>query len=209
MPLHKISSWGVKSEEQDLIDTLYLGVDPGASGGIAALKIVGQPEAKRAIVHSLHPMPKDDSAILEILRGYATRYRVYAVVEAVTGYVASKNNDGASGGDTLGAKGGGRANSQNSFTFGQSFGALKMALCATGIPYHLVAAKTWQNGLSISPRKRTEGKGQWKNRLKSVASMMFPGKLGKSVITLKTCDALLMAEYARRTWHEERMEERK
>jgi hypothetical protein len=188
------------------LPTIFMGVDPGASGGVAVIR---QEDHTGIEWIRTHPMPKDEQSILDVLSHYATRYSVFAVVEAVTGYVASKLNDGAAGGDTLGAKGGGRANSHNSFTFGQNFGALKMALCAVGIPYTLVAAKTWQKGIHISPRKSSESKSEWKNRLKSFAVDLFAHHGAKAVITLKTCDALLIAEYARRLYSQDNREGKK
>lgn len=161
----------------------YLGVDPGASGGIAAL-VNG--------VVATHPMPsgeRSEEDILRLLSCYThMRGRTWAVIESVTGYIA--------GDETIGATGGGRANGQRMFTFGQNYGALRMALTASSIPYVAIAAKTWQKGLSISPRRRDESKSDWKGRLRDVAQGMYPDVK----VTLKVSDAVLLADYSRRFW---------
>ena len=46
-------------------------------------------------------------------------------------------------------------------------------------------------------KPRDMQKGEWKNKLKAKAQQLFP-QLGKK-LTLKICDAFLIAEYARRT----------
>jgi hypothetical protein len=80
------------------------------------------------------------------------------------------------------------------FNFGANYGALRMALTAAGIPFEEVVPGVWQRGLNIPPRKKTEGKTAWKNRLKAKAQQLFPSVK----ITLATADALLIAEFCRR-----------
>jgi hypothetical protein len=72
---------------------------------------------------------------------------------------------------------------------------LRMALIASSTPFEDVNAVKWQRAMGISPRKKTENQSQWKNRLKAKAQELFPS----TSITLKTCDALLIAEYLRRS----------
>jgi hypothetical protein len=79
------------------------------------------------------------------------------------------------------------------FKFGQSYGALRMALVAAGIPFETVPPQKWQKEFGLSRRPK-ETKTQYKNRLKAVAQQLYP----ENEPTLYTCDALLIAEYCRR-----------
>ena len=67
-----------------------------------------------------------------------------------------------------------------------------MALMALEIPVVKVMPQKWQKTYSLG-RSSECGKSEWKNRLKARAQELFPD-LGKKV-TLKTCDALLIALY--------------
>lgn len=146
----------------------YLGIDPGASGGIASL---WSDSAER----SIYKMPDDDLdtwLLLEALSGPDT----VAVIEKVQGFIGS-GQPGSS-----------------MFKFGMGYGALKMALCAAQISYEEITPQVWQRGLGIPSRKKDESKGQWKARLKSKAEQLFPG----TKLTLATADALLIALYCKR-----------
>jgi len=80
------------------------------------------------------------------------------------------------------------------FTFGMGYGGLRMALIACQIPFEEITPRTWQKAFGIIPRKKTETKTQFKNRLKAKAQQLFP----KENITLATCDALLIALFCQR-----------
>ena len=71
-----------------------------------------------------------------------------------------------------------------------------MALIALGIPTEKVTPQKWIKVYQLN-KKKEQSENKWKNVLKAKAQSLFP-QLGKKV-TLKTCDALLIAEYARRT----------
>lgn len=77
----------------------------------------------------------------------------------------------------------------SSFKFGQSYGFLRGLLAASAVPYELVRPQAWQGLLQC----RTGGD---KNISKAKAQQLFPGVK----ITHANADALLLAEYARRTW---------
>ena len=81
-------------------------------------------------------------------------------------------------------------------TFARHNGHLEMALLALGIPTEKVTPQKWIKVYQLK-KKKEQDKNEWKNVLKAKAQSLFP-QLGKKV-TLKTCDALLIAEYARRT----------
>ena len=82
----------------------------------------------------------------------------------------------------------------SAFTFGKGYGGLLMALTAAKIPHEEVDPRRWQKALGITPRKNTEDKREFKNRLKGFAQRLFPS----TEMTLDTCDAILISEYCRR-----------
>jgi crossover junction endodeoxyribonuclease RuvC len=146
--------------------TTWIGIDPGLSGGIAAVTHDGP---------QIHPMPETERDQLELLRTIAhwsdSRFCVIEAVHSFPGQgVAS------------------------SFTFGRGYGGLRMALHAMEIPFEVVAPRVWQKALGVLPRGE-KTKGEHKLALKRKAQELFP----KLHVTLKTCDALLLAEYCRRT----------
>lgn len=156
---------------------IYLGLDPGASGGIARL------DEHRLVVQSLENMTTAD--IWEYVRGFSPQstalgkdgYRpVFAILERVGGYAGE-------------AQPGSRM-----FNFGVTYGQLLMALVAAGIPFEQITPGVWQKGVGIPPRKKGESKTDFKNRLKARAQELFPGVK----VTLNVADAILIAEYNRR-----------
>lgn len=76
----------------------------------------------------------------------------------------------------------------SSFTFGQGYGVLIGALSALCIPYELVTPQTWQKAMGCM----TKGD---KNVSKAAAQRLFPS----IKMTHAIADALLIAEYGRRT----------
>lgn len=76
----------------------------------------------------------------------------------------------------------------STFTFGRGFGKLEMALCAARIPFELVTPQKWQKALGCL----TKGD---KNVSKAAAQRLFP----TLKVTHAIADALLIAEYCRRT----------
>lgn len=150
----------------------WLGIDPGASGGLACFS-----SGSRNIAI---PMPATERDVWDwFSRNSWDSESAFAVIEKVGGFLqGSAGNIGSA-----------------MFRFGANYGMLRAFLIAAGIPFEEVTPQRWQKALGISPRKRTEGKGQWKNRLKQKAQQLFP----QERVTLATCDALLIAEYCRRS----------
>jgi len=84
----------------------------------------------------------------------------------------------------------------STFKFGMGYGGLRMALIAADIPFDEVTPQTWQKALGVVKRNaKTESKNDHKKKLLQKAQQLFPG----IKVTLKTADALLLAEYCRRT----------
>jgi hypothetical protein len=169
---------------------VYLGIDPGMSGGLAVIR-GGKVEAVA--------MPATEKDIWLWLSMSAAP--AFAVIEKVQGYIG------------VGHPGSGM------FKFGANYGGLRMALIAAGIPFDEVTPQRWQKVLGISPRKKhnrtikvvaKKGKrkgrlidkkvggetdSQFKGRLRAKAQQIFPSEK----VTLATADALLLAHYCRMT----------
>ena len=83
----------------------------------------------------------------------------------------------------------------SSFNFGHNFGMLEGLLIGAGIPYDRVTPQKWQKEFGLY-RLPDETKTAKKNRHKELAKELFP----TLNVTHATADALLIAEYARRTY---------
>lgn len=149
-------------------EIIYIGIDPGLSGGIAILNQDGS-------VKEVVAMPDTPRDIYEFLFSYREDSR--CVLEDVGHGMPGQS-------------------SKATATFARHNGHLEMALLALGIPTEKVTPQKWIKVYQLK-KKKEQDKNEWKNILKAKAQSLFP-QLGKKV-TLKTCDALLIAEYARRT----------
>lgn len=149
----------------------YIGVDPGMSGGVAVIipRFNALPE--------LYPMWGTETDMLKGLR------LIQLDVDHPKAYIELIQT-------SIHAIG----KSQMSKLYG-NYSQLRMALLAAEIPFETVRPVEWQRGLKIPPKKKGETRAKWKNRLKAKAQELFPSAKG---LTLKTCDALLIAEYCRR-----------
>lgn len=173
-----------------VIRRMIVGIDPGASGGIAVLfcgfKV---PTVRKALVYKMPPSPELLLALFTELAEEAkcsTSYH-YAI-EKVGGYVAGNPAPGSA-----------------MFNFGEGYGSLKMAaLATTGSSPQEVRPQDWQKGLGIETRraegrgkkrKHVETKAQFKKRLRLLAAEMFPSVK----VTASVADALLIAEFVRRS----------
>lgn len=145
-----------------------IGIDPGFVGGIAVLD-----EAYRVV--EVTSMPETPMDILDVLRQY-TGCDAVAYLEDV-----GKGMPGQSSSATA--------------KFARHNGHLEMALLALGISTVKVTPQKWEKTYQLG-KSSDYTKGEWKNRLKARAQELFPN-LGKKV-TLKTCDALLIALYGLR-----------
>ena len=147
----------------------YVGIDPGAGGGIAVLD-------RRGRYDKAVPLKAFDRA--ELLTFLRTTGGV-AQIELVTGFVGGT---------------GFKAGSSAMFNFGVGYGLLLGFLLASGIPFEKVHPNVWQRRLGIPPRGRRETKTDYKNRLKDFAADLFP----TVKVTHATADALLIATHCYR-----------
>lgn len=114
---------------------LFIGIDPGKSGGIAFI-----PESGSAWAHEI---PETDKDILELLSS-ASEYERHAIIERV----GPMPKQGV----------------VSTFTFGVGYGSLSMALLAERIPFERVSPAVWQRNIgcltkgdkNVSKRKAQE-----------------------------------------------------
>src|SRR5580658_5616558 len=118
---------------------IYIGIDPGKTGGLAVIWDESV---------STEPMPSTERDIWDFFRLWGND-KSTAVIEKVGGFVRGNPAPGSA-----------------MFNFGMGYGGLRMALIAAGIPFIAVQPQRWQKALGIPPRKKTESKTAWKNRLK-------------------------------------------
>lgn len=121
-------------------------------------------------------MPQTERATWDWFRWYAERKDVFAYVERIQPAIFAINK--ASMAKLYG-----------------SYMRVRAFLVAAYIPFEAVDAKDWQHALGIPRRQPKETDSKWKGRLKAKAEELFP----RVLVTLNTCDALLIAEYGRRT----------
>lgn len=153
--------------------TLFLGVDPGQSGGVVLLSGAGR--------MTLWAMPKEERKVWALFTHIAETHdadAVVAMIEQVQGYIGHAQP------------------AKTAFTFGAGYGGLRMAMIGNGVAFEQVTPLVWQRRLGIPAKRKGEKKGQYKRRLLTFACNLFPRY--RNLIGLGTCDALLLAEYARR-----------
>lgn len=141
----------------------YLGIDPGQNGGIVLLD-------ERGRVARAEKMPATEADIWNAIPD-GMEHDVTAMLEKVH----SMPGQGVA----------------STFKFGMGYGGLRMALIASSVPFDDVTPQKWQKALGIVPRKPSESKTAFKNRLKSRSQILFP----REKVTLSVCDALLIAHY--------------
>jgi len=179
----------IKGKIAESSGVIYIGIDPGKSGGIAGLGSNGITLSSK--------MPATELDILTYVQYFGTAckslvestgmpWKAIACIEQVRGYLGE----------------GSEAPGKAMFNFGWNYGSVRMAVLAAGIRLEEVPPQVWQKSLSIPPRKKdkhnarkyVETHTQFKNRLKGVAQRLFPNV----TMTLAICDAFLIAEYYRR-----------
>jgi hypothetical protein len=125
----------------------FMGIDPGASGGIAVVKGLQ--------LSTIGPLgEKTNTDIWLWIKNVADMVE-YAVIEQVGGYVGTPQS---------GAQ---------MFNFGKSAGLLEGFLIAAGIRCEYATPQKWQKTFSMT-RSKTDTDTYWKNRLKSKAQLLFP-----------------------------------
>jgi hypothetical protein len=152
---------------------MIIGIDPGASGGIAwhdgeRARVVKMPATLQDLWVLVDNIRQDN---LQCPAWDSFRRHPNPETKAYLEQVHSMPGQGVA----------------SSFKFGNGFGHLEMALTAAGIPFVRVSPQKWQGALGC----RTRGD---KNVSKSRAQELFPDLKP----THATADALLIMEYGRR-----------
>ena len=142
-----------------------MGIDPGKGGGIAVLDMGSHD------VIDVVPMPSTLTDISDFVCKYRDAECVYIEV------VHSMPRQGVA----------------STFTFGQYYGYVQMAVTCHGIRCIDVLPSKWQQSLGAKSLKG-ESYASHKRRLKGMAQKLFPGVR----VTLDVADALLIAEYGKR-----------
>lgn len=160
---------------------IYIGIDPGGSGGIAIM----EPDPTRfggTITRTALKMPETERDIVDILERYDQRkVRIGNPMDPGLEAVAAIEHVWSTPG-----QGG-------AFKFGKSVGTLLGILAAVRIPFDQVLPRTWQKALGVAyPAGSSDT--EKKNITKRRAQQLFP----ELTITHATADALLIAEYCRR-----------
>lgn len=151
-----------------------LAIDPGASGGLCCYG------DDRPLVASR--MPSTESGIFRLVRTLGLEADRCVIEE-----ISMRPGEGQ----------------RSTATFFQHYGFLRACLHSVGLPFETVRPQVWQAGLGLPSRKPPKGaskkiraalKRQHKRDLAELARQRFPGVN----LTLKTADAVLIAEWA---WH--------
>lgn len=123
------------------------------------------------------PMPSTEGDICDAIKTVAPDV---CYLEKVGGFVAGNAAPGSA-----------------MFNFGRNFGFILGVLSALGTRTVLVTPQAWQKALGLGHRDKDTDKAAWKNKLKAEAWRLYPALKP----TLKTADALLILEFARRACH--------
>lgn len=151
----------------------FLGIDPGAKGGIAVLNAGGVAEAWR--------YPGDIPEAAELVRSI---HLAAPIKLACIEKVGAMPRPAAGGKVSMGA--------QSSFKFGANYGAWQGILSALGIPYVMVTPAKWQKALLDS------GTGETKARSLNMARRLFPDVDMRFQADDGKADALHLARWAMR-----------
>jgi crossover junction endodeoxyribonuclease RuvC len=148
---------------------IYIGVDPGLSGGLAALRYnVGEMRVEKVETHAFKKItPSELWGVFDMLA-----WCDCSEVEAWIENVHAMPKQGVA----------------STFKFGTSFGMLLGFLTASGIPFERVTPSTWQR------KMKCLSKGD-KKVTKARAQELFP----IVEVTHAVADALLIAECLKRT----------
>lgn len=152
--------------------TNFIGIDPGASGGMACFVNASQPEVvnfKRAT----------EADIADALFSWHNHGDCFCMLERV--WASRGKGDRTMGASTM-------------FTFGQNYGFVRGCLIALKIPFEEVLPAKWQAEFSLKRTDTNESDTDKKNRHKAKAQQLFPGLK----ITHAVSDAMLIAEYCTR-----------
>lgn len=152
----------------------YIGIDPGASGGITAIVDTNVP---RILWCSAFKELGNARFVLDFLK--AQKIELHALIENVHAFPT----DGRS----------------SAFKFGKNAGQWEGLLTAFGIPFDKVVPHKWMSWYGVMPKDKQERK----NKLKELAQKVLDDYGENQKATLKTADAILIANYNLRRENEQ------
>lgn len=154
---------------------IFLGLDPGANGGLAVL-------SGNSVEATKWPVGERDT--WDLINCHKQKGRpVYAILEQQLPRGTNLFRNGAWTCPIL---------RSTCILFGH-YMQLRGMLIAAGISFEEKVPRTWQAAFSLK-KDKGEADGHWKNRLKAKAQQLYPA----TKITLATADALLLAHYCSR-----------
>ena len=153
---------------------IYIGIDPGKTGGITIMQI-SDDGWKKIKSLDIHMMPQTEQDIMKVfsevvMKGIYTK----ATIEAQHAFPG------------MGAKA--------QWTFAQHYGFLRGVLVSLAIPFTEVSPQTWMAYFGFK-RKKGEDKKLHKTRILQKAQNLYP----QSSVALQTADSLMLCEYLRLT----------
>ncbi len=156
---------------------LFIGIDVGLTGGIAAVDKEGQVQS----VHAFKPLDGDFDA--GFLSAILTEIIATSPVTVGVEKVQSMPKQGVA----------------STFKFGKTYGQILGILAGKLIPYHLITPQAWTKMMLVG-----EKKDDGKKRSKLVAQRLYPSVNLKATsrstaIHSGMADAILIAEFVRRT----------
>ena len=163
--------------EQKIKINCVIGIDPGASGGIAVF-IPGGPT-------KVAKMPKEIRDLADFFAYYSENFKPIIVLEKLSVRP-----------DDIKADENGKTNMGKLFRVQKmmaNFEHLKALIDTSGIPYVLVHPLSWQTKLKLRVRGEHEEKADRKRRYKESAAQLYPGVN----VSLWNADALLLMHFGR------------
>ncbi len=174
--------------KMDKKTSLFLGIDPGMSGGFAVVNELGEfvDSFPTPIVGKNLNIP---SILLWLHAYHDPQYSDYKIASAVLEQVGARPGQGVS----------------SMFKFGRVYGIVEGLIAALEIPYTLVTPQAWTKVMHIGVESRASLDP--KERSNVAVSRLFPkANLHLTPRSKKphdgVVDAILMAEYARRTFND-------
>lgn len=162
------------SAERQNQSTLYLGIDPGLSGGIAGVL--------RGRLIFAYSLPDSEYECWQLIRKIAD-----------SGY---PNNHHQAGIELISPGFRGTGKSSMAKLYG-SYMQLRGFLTAAGIGFDTLSSKKWQASLGV-PKLKTDSPDKWKRKLLAKAKQLFPRQpcwAATQKTQLTYSDAILMANY--------------
>ncbi len=161
---------------------LFIGIDPGVSGGIVTLyagRILCYIPLEKANRYDIR-----DHIELRVNHAKETGCKVFACIERVRGFIGGTDDTGHKIN---------HASAHTMFPLGESYGALDMCLVCCRITRREVLPQEWQKRYGMK-REKGETPQKWKSRLKAKAQLLYPD----TVMTLAISDATLIAHHCSR-----------